>query len=90
MRPTIAFPFDQVQMTACQGEPGGTVLLAVVDLSGTPMFVPTLYGVFDAMGIWRTGGTFLRTPAALDVTLQSFAIKSGVPTPSNEQLILVR
>ena len=56
------------------GQPLGAALLAVVDVNGTPLFIPIAIGSFDPDGLWAVSGTVPAGLAGSVVTVRGFGI----------------
>src|SRR6185369_4206782 len=60
-----------------RGLPSGATLLAAIDLNGTPLFVPVVFGAFDATGVWSLA---LTVPPGLSGNVATFVSFGIVPT----------
>ena len=73
-----------ITFTTWTGEPSGLALLAVVDVDGTPLFVPALLATFDGGGVFGWATTVPAGLAGSVWTLQSFGfVTTGKVAASN-------
>lgn len=60
---------QSLSLTMWTGKPGDPLVLALVDVSGVPLFQPVASGRFGVRGSWSVAGT---PPAALQGTVVTF------------------
>jgi hypothetical protein len=65
---------DQVSLTIRGGEPGNPSCIVLTDLSGTPLFVPVLIGLLDAVGNLHLTGTTPSGLSGMTMTFMGYAI----------------
>jgi hypothetical protein len=68
-------PGDVVTIETRGGESGALTLLALIDLSGTPMFVPLVVSTLDSNGESALVATIPAAASGLDFTLLAYAQK---------------
>jgi hypothetical protein len=85
--PKSVAPQDQIALECCSGQPGGPVLVAVVEV-GVPMFLKVALGTFDGGGVYSLSATVPSGLSGLAATCQAFGIASaGQVASSNRETI---
>jgi hypothetical protein len=69
-------PGDPVTVEARGGEPGKVAIIVVVDVNGTPMFEPVLFGLLDPDGNLQLTDTASTDYSGATVTLKAWAKKA--------------
>ena len=74
--PALALAGNTLTFTTWSGQPSGATLLVTTALNGSPLFVPLVFGTFDAAGAWVFSAT---VPGGLAGNVATFATLGIVP-----------
>jgi len=85
IEPTIAGPGHSVSIAVRGGSLSSTLLIALVELNGTPLFVPVFLGALDRHGEWSASATVPSGLGDLTVGFQAFAF-SPLVRPDHPRL----
>ncbi len=80
-----------LKLLTCGGNPGGPVLVALVEVSGVPLFIPVFSGVLGPDGTFTTQSFIPPGFSGIDLGLRSFAQAwDGRIRASNTALVELR
>ena len=74
--PQIATAGATETLTTWSGKPLAPSVLVVIDVNGTPVFLPVLFGTFDAAGVESVSGTVPSGLSGHAITFATFGIVS--------------
>jgi Tol biopolymer transport system component len=74
--PQIATAGATETLTTWSGKPLAPSVLVVIDVNGTPVFLPVLFGTFDAAGVESVSGTVPSGLSGNAITFATFGIVS--------------
>jgi hypothetical protein len=77
--PEMAAAGDTLSFVTWKGLPGGAAVLVAVDVNGTPVFVPVVFGLFNGGGQWTFSSLVPAGLSGNDVTFLGF----GFAPPGN-------